>query len=222
VPCRAAVIARPSYRNSSAALKPRRKISWRTVTDAIITVPATSTIRNASHEDAGKIAGSRRTKLSRTNGGGACLRFGKSDVERIAVYDLGGGTFDISILQMSDGVFQVSRPPANTFSRRRRSDERNNELDGRSVLEETGIDLRKDRLALQRLKEVAERAKCELSSSTENQYQPSFHRSDATDRSTSTILNRTEFEGLIVDLIEQTWSLAARRLKTPSSARPDR
>ena len=177
------------------------------VTDAIITVPAyfDDTQRQAT-KDAGKIAGLTVERIiNEPTAAALAYGLGKSDVERIAVYDLGGGTFDISILEMSDGVFEVLSTSGNTFLGGEDLDERIMNWMAEQFLTDTGIDLRKDRLALQRLKEVAERAKCELSSSTETNINLPFIAADATGpKHFNKALTRTEFEGLIVDLIDQT------------------
>jgi molecular chaperone DnaK len=178
------------------------------VTDAIITVPAyfDDTQRQAT-KDAGKIAGLTIERIiNEPTAAALAYGLGKHNVvERIAVYDLGGGTFDISILEMSDGVFEVLSTSGNTFLGGEDFDERIMNWMADQFLTDTGIDLRKDRLALQRLKEVAERAKCELSSSTETNINLPFIAADATGpKHFNKALTRTEFEGLIVDLIEQT------------------
>src|SRR4026207_812733 len=144
------------------------------VTDAIITVPAyfDDTQRQAT-KDAGKIAGLRvEGIINEPTAAALAYGLGKSDVGRIAVYDLGGGTFDISILEMNDGVFEVLSTSGNTFLGGEDLDERIMNWMADQFLQDTGIDLRKDRLALQRLKEVAERAKCELSSANQDKLQP--------------------------------------------------
>jgi molecular chaperone DnaK len=177
------------------------------VTDAIITVPAyfDDTQRQAT-KDAGKIAGLTVERIiNEPTAAALAYGLGKSDVERIAVYDLGGGTFDISILEMSDGVFEVLSTSGNTFLGGEDLDERIMNWMADQFLSDTEIDLRKDRLALQRLKEVAERAKCELSSATETNINLPFIAADATGpKHFNKMLTRTEFESLIVDLIEQT------------------
>jgi molecular chaperone DnaK len=130
------------------------------VTDAIITVPAyfDDTQRQAT-KDAGKIAGLKIERIiNEPTAAALAYGLGKSSVERIAVYDLGGGTFDISILEMNDGVFDVLSTSGNTFLGGEDFDERIMSWMASQFLEDTGIDLRQDRLALQRLKEVAERA----------------------------------------------------------------
>jgi molecular chaperone DnaK len=177
------------------------------VTDAIITVPAyfDDTQRQAT-KDAGKIAGLTVERIiNEPTAAALAYGLGKTDVERIAVYDLGGGTFDISILEMSDGVFEVLSTSGNTFLGGEDIDERIMNWMADEFLSDTGIDLRKDRLALQRLKEVAERAKCELSSSMETNINLPFIAADATGpKHFNKTLTRAEFENLIVDLIDQT------------------
>ncbi len=177
------------------------------ITDAIITVPAyfDDTQRQAT-KDAGKIAGLRVERIiNEPTAAALAYGLGRSGVERIAVYDLGGGTFDISILEMNDGVFEVLSTSGNTFLGGEDFDERIMNWMADQFLTDTGIDLRKDRLALQRLKEVAERAKCELSSSTETTINLPFIAADATGpKHFNKSLNREEFEALVAELIEQT------------------
>lgn len=186
------------------------------VTDAIITVPAyfDDTQRQAT-KDAGKIAGLTVERIiNEPTAAALAYGLGKTDVERIAVYDLGGGTFDISILEMSDGVFEVLSTSGNTFLGGEDIDERIMNWMADEFLSDTGIDLRKDRLALQRLKEVAERAKCELSSSVETNINLPFIAADATGpKHFNKMMTRTEFEDLIVDLIDQTIEPCQRALE---------
>ena len=177
------------------------------VTDAIITVPAyfDDSQRQAT-KDAGKIAGLKVERIiNEPTAAALAYGLGRTGIERIAVYDLGGGTFDISILEMSDGVFEVLSTSGNTFLGGEDLDERIMNWMSDQFLSDTGIDLRKDRLALQRLKEVAERAKCELSSSTETNINLPFIAADATGpKHFNKVLTRDEFESLVVDLIDQT------------------
>src|SRR6476469_1104301 len=177
------------------------------VTDAIITVPAyfDDTQRQAT-KDAGKIAGLTVERIiNEPTAAALAYGLGKSEVERIAVYDLGGGTFDISILQMNDGVFEVLSTSGNTFLGGEDIDERIMNWMADEFFRDTGIDLRKDRLALQRLKEVAERAKCELSSTVETNINLPFIAADATGpKHFNKTMTRTEFEDLIADLIDKT------------------
>jgi molecular chaperone DnaK len=177
------------------------------VTDAIITVPAyfDDTQRQAT-KDAGKIAGLKIERIiNEPTAAALAYGLGKSDVERIAVYDLGGGTFDISILEMNDGVFEVLSTSGNTFLGGEDFDERIMSWMAGQFLSDTGIDLRQDRLALQRLKEVAERAKCDLSSATETVINLPFIAADETGpKHFNKTLTREEFETLVADLVDQT------------------
>jgi molecular chaperone DnaK len=177
------------------------------VTDAIITVPAyfDDTQRQAT-KDAGKIAGLKVERIiNEPTAAALAYGLGKSDSERIAVYDLGGGTFDISILEMNDGVFEVLSTSGNTFLGGEDFDERIMSWMADQFLTDTGIDLRQDRLALQRLKEVAERAKCDLSTATETTINLPFIAADATGpKHFNKSLTREQFETLVSDLVDQT------------------
>jgi molecular chaperone DnaK len=177
------------------------------VTEAIITVPAyfDDTQRQAT-KDAGKIAGLKVERIiNEPTAAALAYGLGKSDSERIAVYDLGGGTFDISILEMNDGVFEVLSTSGNTFLGGEDFDERIMSWMSDQFLTDTGIDLRQDRLALQRLKEVAERAKCDLSAQLETTINLPFIAADATGpKHFNKTLTRQQFESLVNDLVEQT------------------
>ncbi len=177
------------------------------VTDAIITVPAyfDDTQRQAT-KDAGKIAGLKIERIiNEPTAAALAYGLGKSDVEKIAVYDLGGGTFDISILEMNDGVFEVLSTSGNTFLGGEDFDERIMSWMAGQFLSDTGIDLRQDRLALQRLKEVAERAKCDLSSATETTINLPFIAADASGpKHFNKTITREQFETLVSDLVDQT------------------
>ena len=194
------------------------------VTDAIITVPAyfDDTQRQAT-KDAGKIAGLRVERIiNEPTAAALAYGLGKSEVERIAVYDLGGGTFDISILEMNDGVFEVLSTSGNTFLGGEDLDERIMNWMADQFLKDTGIDLRQDRLALQRLKEVAERAKCELSSTTETNINLPFIAADATGpKHFNKSFTRAQFEDLVRDLIEQTIEPCHTALKDAKLQRAD-
>ncbi|MEK6335260.1 MAG: molecular chaperone DnaK [Acidobacteriota bacterium] len=177
------------------------------VTDAIVTVPAyfDDTQRQAT-KDAGKIAGLHVERIiNEPTAAALAYGLGKSEAEKIAVYDLGGGTFDISILEMSNGVFEVLSTSGNTYLGGEDFDERIMNWMADQFLQDTGIDLRKDRLALQRLKEAAERAKCELSSATESNFNLPFIAADASGpKHLNKSLTREQFEELVSDLVEQT------------------
>ncbi|HEX8708390.1 MAG TPA: molecular chaperone DnaK [Pyrinomonadaceae bacterium] len=177
------------------------------VTDAIVTVPAyfDDTQRQAT-KDAGKIAGLKVERiLNEPTAAALAYGLGRSESERIVVYDLGGGTFDVSILEMNDGVFEVLSTSGNTFLGGEDFDERIINWMAEQFQQETGIDLRQDRLALQRLKEAAERAKCDLSSVGEININLPFIAADASGpKHLNKTLTREAFEGLVADLVEQT------------------
>ena len=177
------------------------------VTEAIITVPAyfDDTQRQAT-KDASKIAGLKVERIiNEPTAAALAYGLGKTGVERIAVYDLGGGTFDISILEMNDGVFEVLSTSGNTFLGGEDFDERIMSWMAGQFLADTGIDLRQDRLALQRLKEVAERAKCDLSTANETGINLPFIAADATGpKHFNKTITREQFETLVADLVEQT------------------
>jgi molecular chaperone DnaK len=186
------------------------------VTDAIITVPAyfDDSQRQAT-KDAGKIAGLKVERIiNEPTAAALAYGLGKSGVERIAVYDLGGGTFDISILEMNDGVFEVLATSGNTFLGGEDLDDRIMNWMADQFFKDSGIDLRQDRLALQRLKEVAERAKCELSSATETTINLPFIAADASGpKHFNKTMTRQEFEDLVADLIKQTIEPCEKALK---------
>src|SRR5436853_4627439 len=185
------------------------------VTDAIITVPAyfDDTQRQAT-KDAGKIAGLKVERIiNEPTAAALAYGLGKSESERIAVYDLGGGTFDVSILEMNDGVFEVLSTSGNTFLGGEDFDERIMNWMADQFLEDTGMDLRRDRLALQRLKEAAERAKCELSSASETSFNLPFIAADASGpKHLNKTLTRGKFEELVSDLVKETIEPCQRAL----------
>jgi molecular chaperone DnaK len=186
------------------------------ITDAIVTVPAyfDDTQRQAT-KDAGKIAGLQVQRIiNEPTAAALAYGLGKSESEKIAVYDLGGGTFDISILEMNEGVFEVLSTSGNTFLGGEDFDESIMNWMADQFMQDTGIDLRKDRLALQRLKEAAERAKCELSSATETSFNLPFIAADATGpKHLNKTLSRNEFEKLVSDLVDQTIEPCERALR---------
>jgi len=185
------------------------------VSDAIITVPAyfDDTQRQAT-KDAGKIAGLQVERIiNEPTAAALAYGLGKSEKEKIAVYDLGGGTFDISILEMNNGVFEVLSTSGNTYLGGEDFDERIMDWMAEQFMEDTGIDLRKDRLALQRLKEAAERAKCDLSSATETNFNLPFIAANASGpKHLNKTLTRDKFEELVKDLVEQTVEPCERAL----------
>ncbi len=185
------------------------------VSDAIITVPAyfDDTQRQAT-KDAGKIAGLQVERIiNEPTAAALAYGLGKSEKEKIAVYDLGGGTFDISILEMNNGVFEVLSTSGNTYLGGEDFDERIMDWMAEQFMEDTGIDLRKDRLALQRLKEAAERAKCDLSSATETNFNLPFIAANASGpKHLNKTLTRDKFEELVKDLVQQTVEPCERAL----------
>jgi molecular chaperone DnaK len=177
------------------------------VTEAIITVPAYfDDIQRQATKDAGKIAGLAVQRIiNEPTAAALAYGLGKRDNERIAVFDLGGGTFDISIMEMADGVFEVLSTCGDSFLGGEDFDQRIIDWMIEVFKQETGIDLRPDRLALQRLKEAAERAKCELSTATETQLNLPFIAADPTGpKHFNKTLTRQKFEELVIDLVERT------------------
>jgi len=185
------------------------------VADAIITVPAyfDDTQRQAT-KDAGKIAGLNVERIiNEPTAAALAYGLGKSEAEKIAVYDLGGGTFDISILELNDGVFDVLSTSGNTYLGGEDFDERIMNWMADQFLADSRIDLRRDRLALQRLKEAAERAKCELSSASETSFNLPFIAADASGpKHLNKTLTREKFEELVRDLVQQTVEPCERAL----------
>lgn len=177
------------------------------VTEAIITVPAYfDDIQRQATKDAGKIAGLKVQRIiNEPTAAALAYGLGKHENERIAVFDLGGGTFDISIMEMADGVFEVLSTCGDSFLGGEDFDQRIVDWMIETFQQETKIDLRPDRLALQRLKEAAERAKCELSTATESQLNLPFIAADSTGpKHFNKTLSRSKFEELVADLVSRT------------------
>lgn len=175
------------------------------ITEAIITVPAYfDDAQRQATRDAGKIAGLEVERIiNEPTAAALAYGFGKNKTEKIVVYDLGGGTFDITILEINDGVFEVLATSGNTFLGGEDFDQRIINWLVENFKVENGIDLKEDRLALQRLKEAAERAKCELSSVTETTVNLPFIAADASGpKHINTVLTRMKFEELVKDLVE--------------------
>jgi len=175
-----------------------------TVTDAVITVPAyfDDSQRQAT-KDAGKIAGLNVLRII-NEPTAAALAYGldKKKDEKIAVFDLGGGTFDISILELGEGVFEVKSTNGDTFLGGEDFDQKVIDWIADEFKKDQGIDLRSDKMALQRLKEAAEKAKCELSTSMETDINLPFITADATGPKHLTLkLTRAKLEALCADLI---------------------
>ncbi len=176
------------------------------VTDAVITVPAyfNDSQRQAT-KDAGKIAGLNVLRII-NEPTAASLAYGedKKAEGKIAVFDLGGGTFDISIMELGDGVFEVKATNGDTFLGGEDFDERVLDYIAEEFRKKEGIDLRQDKMALQRLKEAAEKAKCELSSSLETDINLPFITADASGpKHLNMKLTRGTLEGLVADLLDR-------------------
>ena len=178
-----------------------------TVTQAVITVPAYfNDAQRQATKDAGKIAGLEVLRII-NEPTAAALAYGldKKSAGTIAVYDLGGGTFDVSILEIGDGVFEVKSTNGDTFLGGEDFDMRLVGYLADEFKKEQGIDLRNDKLALQRLKEAAEKAKIELSSATQTEINLPFITMDASGPKHLTMkLTRAKFEALVDDLVQKT------------------
>ncbi len=177
------------------------------VTDAVITVPAYfNDAQRQATKDAGRIAGLNVKRII-NEPTAASLAYGldKKKDEKIAVYDLGGGTFDISILELGDGVFEVKSTNGNTHLGGDDFDKRIMDWLIEEFKKDTGIDLSQDKMALQRLKEAAEKAKIELSSTMTTDINLPFITADASGpKHLNITLTRAKFEQLVADLIEST------------------
>jgi molecular chaperone DnaK len=177
------------------------------ITEAIITVPAYfDDMQRQATRDAGKIAGLEVERIiNEPTAAALAYGFGKNKNEKVAVYDLGGGTFDISILEINDGVFEVLSTSGNTFLGGEDFDQRIIDWLVETFKAESGIDLKDDRLALQRLKEAAERAKCELSSVNETSISLPFIAADQSGpKHVNANLSREKFEELVKDLVDSS------------------
>jgi len=176
-----------------------------TIKEAIITVPAYfDDMQRQATRDAGKIAGLEVERIiNEPTAAALAYGFGKNKSEKVAVYDLGGGTFDISILEINDGVFEVLSTSGNTFLGGEDFDQRIIDWLVAGFKADNNIDLKQDRLALQRLKEAAERAKCELSTVEETSISLPFIAADPTGpKHINANLTRAKFEELVKDLVE--------------------
>ena len=205
---------------SAAILKKMKETAERhlgeTVSKAVITVPAyfNDSQRQAT-KDAGKIAGLEVLRII-NEPTAAALAYGldKSNSQTIAVYDLGGGTFDVSILEIGDGVFEVKATNGDTFLGGEDFDLRLIDYMADEFKKEQGIDLRGDRLALQRLKEAAEKAKIELSSTAQTEINLPFVTADASGPKHLTMkISRAKLEMLVGDLIDRTVAPCKKALK---------
>ena len=187
-----------------------------TVTQAVITVPAyfNDSQRQAT-KDAGKIAGLEVLRIiNEPTAAALAYSLEKNDGKTIAVYDLGGGTFDVSILEIGDGVFEVKSTNGDTFLGGEDFDMRIVDYLADEFKKENGIDLRSDRLALQRLKEAAEKAKIELSSGMQTEVNLPFITADQTGPKHLAIkVTRAKLEALVADLVERTIEPCRKALK---------
>ena len=186
------------------------------VEKAVITVPAYfNDAQRQATKDAGRIAGLEVLRII-NEPTAAALAYGldKKSAGTIAVYDLGGGTFDVSVLEIGDGVFEVKSTNGDTFLGGEDFDMRLVTYLADEFKKEQGIDLRNDKLALQRLKEAAEKAKIELSSATQTEINLPFITADASGPKHLTMkLTRAKFEALVDDLIQRTMEPCRLALK---------
>ena len=186
------------------------------VTQAVITVPAYfNDAQRQATKDAGKIAGLDVMRII-NEPTAAALAYGldKKTAGTIAVYDLGGGTFDVSILEIGDGVFEVKSTNGDTFLGGEDFDNRVVEYLAAEFKREQGIDLTKDKLALQRLKEAAEKAKIELSSAAQTEINLPYITADASGPKHMALkLSRAKFESLVDDLVQKTVEPCRKALK---------
>ena len=186
------------------------------VTQAVITVPAYfNDAQRQATKDAGKIAGLEVLRII-NEPTAAALAYGldKKNSGTIAVYDLGGGTFDISILEIGDGVFEVKSTNGDTFLGGEDFDMRLVEYLAGEFKKDQGIDLRNDKLALQRLKEAAEKAKIELSSASQTEINLPYITADSSGPKHLTLkLSRAKLESLVDDLIQRTVEPCKKALK---------
>ncbi|MEP6769421.1 MAG: molecular chaperone DnaK, partial [Acidobacteriota bacterium] len=177
------------------------------ITEAIITVPAYfDDAQRQATRDAGRIAGLEVLRII-NEPTAASLAYGleRKGSEIVAVYDLGGGTFDISILELGDGIYEVKATAGDTYLGGEDFDKKIMDWLLDDFKKSTGIDLRQDRMALQRLKEAAEKAKCELSTATESTITLPFISADASGpKHINRTLTRERFETIVADLIDRT------------------
>jgi molecular chaperone DnaK len=177
------------------------------ITEAIITVPAYfDDAQRQATRDAGRIAGLEVLRII-NEPTAASLAYGleHKGSEVVAVYDLGGGTFDISILELGDGIYEVKATAGDTYLGGEDFDKKIMDWLLEDFKKSTGIDLKQDRMALQRLKEAAEKAKCELSTAVETTITLPFISADATGpKHINRTLTRDRFESIVADLIDRT------------------
>ena len=194
------------------------------VTQAVITVPAYfNDAQRQATKDAGKIAGLEVLRII-NEPTAAALAYGldKGENKTIAVYDLGGGTFDVSLLEIGDGVFEVLSTNGDTFLGGEDFDLRIVDFLAEEFKKDQGIDLKADKLALQRLKEEAEKAKKELSSASQYEVNLPFITADASGPKHLNIkLSRAKFESLVEDLVKRTIAPCEKALKDAGKSASD-
>jgi molecular chaperone DnaK len=194
------------------------------VTEAVITVPAYfNDAQRQATKDAGTIAGLNVLRII-NEPTAASMAYGleKKKEERVAVFDLGGGTFDISILELGEGVFEVKSTNGDTHLGGDDFDQRIMSFLADEFLREQGIDLRKDRMALQRLKEAAEKAKCELSTALETDVNLPFITADASGPKHLLIkLTRAKMESLVAELVDRCEGPCLSALKDAKATTKD-
>ncbi len=194
------------------------------VEKAVITVPAYfNDAQRQATKDAGKIAGLDVLRII-NEPTAAALAYGleKNDGKTIAVYDLGGGTFDVSVLEIGDGVFEVKSTNGDTFLGGEDFDMRLVDYLASEFKKDQGIDLKNDKLALQRLKEAAEKAKIELSSASQTEINLPFITADASGPKHLTLkLTRSKFEALVDDLVQRTVGPMKAALKDAGLSQSD-
>src|SRR4029079_4700980 len=194
------------------------------VKQAVITVPAYfDDSQRKSTKDAGKIAGLEVLRVV-NEPTAASLAYGldKKSNQQIAVYDLGGGTFDISILELGQGVFEVKATNGDTHLGGDDFDQRVIDWITDEFAKQNGIDLRRDRMALQRLKEAAEKAKIELSSTMQTEINLPFITADASGpKHLVMTLTRAKLESLVDDLIQRTIPPCQQAMKDAGVTAPD-
>jgi molecular chaperone DnaK len=186
------------------------------VSQAVITVPAYfNDAQRQATKDAGKIAGLEVLRIiNEPTAAALAYGFDKEDGKTIAVYDLGGGTFDVSILEIGDGVFEVKSTNGDTFLGGEDFDMRIVDFLADEFKKENGVDLRKDKLAIQRLREEAEKAKKELSSANQYEVNLPFITADASGPKHLTMkITRAKLETLVGDLIKRTIDPCKKALK---------
>jgi molecular chaperone DnaK len=197
-----------------------------TVDQAVITVPAYfNDAQRQATKDAGKIAGLEVLRII-NEPTAAALAYGldKKEARTIAVYDLGGGTFDVTILEIDDGLFEVKSTNGDTYLGGEDFDMRIVDYLASEFKKETGVDLKKDKMALQRLKEAAEKAKIELSSSQQTEINQPFISMDPNGGQPLHMvlkLTRSKLESLVIDLIKQSMKPCQAALKDAGLAKGD-